>query len=220
MLGEVSGKLGPAARVLVLKLHPCGTLCIGLSGDLHAGVCDQRCRLCRLVVELLAFVGLGAIAASGDDEGRRPVGMGQTEMQRSETPHREADDMRLGDRQSVQHDPNVLAGAFLRITGPILRHVGRRVAARIVSDAAVAPREVAYLRLKAAPVVGKLVNKNDQVTRSGLLVIEADAVVGGEVWHRDPSAAAEAHPRSAGARAASASGTILVWSGTGPGPSG
>jgi len=40
------------------------------------------------------------------------------------------------------------------------------------------------LRLKAAVIIGELVDEDDRSTRPGLLVIEADAVIGGDVWHR------------------------------------
>ena len=94
--------------------------------------------------------------------------------------------MRTGDRETVEHGADIIAGALLGITGRILRYVGWRVAAGIVRDAAIAPRKVADLRFKAAVVVGKFVDEDDRSTRPRLLVIEADAVIGVDVWHRSP----------------------------------
>ena len=68
MPGEVRGEFVPAARVLVLELHPARALGIGLGGDAHPGALDQGDGLGGLVVELLALAGLGAIAAAGDHQ--------------------------------------------------------------------------------------------------------------------------------------------------------
>jgi len=43
---------------------------------------------------------------------------------------------------------------------------------------------VAYLRFKAPVIVGELMDEDDRSTRPGLLVVEADAVIGGDVWQR------------------------------------
>ena len=152
-------EFGPATRVLVLKLHPRRAARIGLGGDLHAGVFDQGRRLSRFVVELLALAGLGAIAAAGDDERCRATGVRQAEMQCRETAHRNANDMRLGDREPVEHGADIVAGAVLRIAAGILGHIGGWIAAGIVRDAAIAPRKVADLRFEAAVIVGKLWTK-------------------------------------------------------------
>ena len=92
--------------------------------------------------------------------------------------------MRLGDRQTVEHGTDVVAGALLRIAGTILGHVRWRVAARIERDAAIAPREVTDLRLEAPVIVGELVDKDDRRARPGLLIIQAHTVIGGDMGHR------------------------------------
>ncbi len=188
MLGEMGGKLGPAARVLVLELHPARADRVGLRGGLHPGILDQCRGLGGLVVELLPLARLGAIAASGNDQRQRSVGIGQAKMQRGKTTHREADDMRLGDPECLQHGADIVAGAVLRIALGILRHVGWRVAPGVIGDTAIASRKIADLRLEAAAVISKLVDENDRGACPGLLVIEADTVIGSEVWHRHPSA--------------------------------
>src|SRR5271166_4316244 len=180
------GKLGPAARVLVLKLHPCRAARISLSVNPQPGAFDQRRRLCRFVVELLPFAGLGAIAASGHDQRYGSVGIGQPEMQGRETTHRNANDMCLGDRETVEHGADIVPSAFLGIAGRIIWYVGRRVAPGVVRDAAIAPRKVAYLRFKAAIIVSKFMDEDDRRARPSLLVIQADAVIGGDVGHLGP----------------------------------
>src|SRR5215472_8758045 len=96
--------------------------------------------------------------------------------------------------------------------GGILRYVGGRVASCIERYAAIAPREVTDLRLEAAVIVGKLVDENNWGTRPGLFVIEADAVIGGDMRHCGAFVTEKlAYPRSRGIRVASACGTILGW---------
>ncbi len=83
-------------------------------------------------------------------------------MQRGKTANRQADDMRLGDRERIQHGADVVAGAILRIALGILRHIGWRVAAGVVGDTAIAPCKIADLRLEAAEVIGKLVDEDNR----------------------------------------------------------
>ncbi len=105
-------------------------------------------------------------------------------MQGGEPAHRDADDMRLVDLERVEHGADVVPGAVLRIARRVFRHVRGRVAAGVVGDAAIAPPEIAQLAFVAAIVVGEFVNEDDRRPRPGLLVIEAHAVIGGQVWHR------------------------------------
>ena len=100
-------------------------------------------------------------------------------MQCREPAHRDADDMRLCDAEPVEHVADVVARPLLRVSPPILRHVGRRIAARVERDNAVAPREKPQLRLVAAVIAGEFVHEHDRVAGPGLFVIEPDAVVGG-----------------------------------------
>jgi hypothetical protein len=67
-------------------------------------------------------------------------------MQCREPAHRQADDVGLVDRQSIEHGPDIVARAILRIALDVVRHVGRGIAPRIVRDGAVAPPEIAQLR--------------------------------------------------------------------------
>src|SRR5579862_524086 len=183
MLGELGEELGIAARVLVEVLHAGRPGAVGLGDFGHAVALDFRRGAAGFIAELLALVGLRAVAAAGDDQGGGAVGIGETEMQHGKAAHRDADDVRLRNVESVEHGADVVARPLLRILIPVLRHVGGRIAARVERDAAVAPREIAQLRLVAADVAGEFVDEDDRVAGAGFLVIEADAVVGGEVGH-------------------------------------
>ena len=87
------------------------------------------------------------------------------------------------DAERVEHAADVVARARLRVALEVLGHVGGRIAARVVGDAAVAAREVAHLRLPAAVVAGELVHEDDRRAAAGLLVVQLDAVVGVQRWH-------------------------------------
>jgi hypothetical protein len=83
------------------------------------------------------------------------------------------------------HDrSDVVGGAVLGIAVGLFRHVGRRIAARAESDAAVALAEVAHLRFPRTVVGRELVDEHDGLAGAGLLVPELHAVVGSGVWHR------------------------------------
>ena len=69
-----------------------------------------------------------------------------------------------------------VCGLILRIHLPALRHVRRRVAARVVGDAAIAPAEEADLRLPAVQIIGELVHEHDRRAFSGFFVVQAYAV--------------------------------------------
>jgi hypothetical protein len=57
--------------------------------------------------------------------------------------------------EGVEHGADVVAGAGLRIALGLGRHVGGRIAPRIVGDGAIAPAEMAKLRLPGADVAGE-----------------------------------------------------------------
>ena len=74
-------------------------------------------------MELLALAGLRAIAAAGDDERQRAVGVGQAEMQCRKPTHRNADDVGFRDREGVEDGANIIARPLLRIAPRVLRHI-------------------------------------------------------------------------------------------------
>ena len=100
-----------------------------------------------------------------------------------EAAHGQADDVRLVDLQGIEHGADVVAGARLRIALDLGGHVGGRIAARIVGDGAVAPAEMAKLRLPGADVAGEFVHEYDRNPGADLLVEQLHAVVGGEMGH-------------------------------------
>ena len=126
---------------------------------------------------------MGAVAASGDDQRASALGIGEAEMDGGEAAHRQADDVGLVDLERVEHGADVVAGARLRVLRDVVRHVGGRIAARVVGDAAVAPAEMAKLRLPGAHVACKFVHEQDRRAGSDLVVIKLHAVVGGEMGH-------------------------------------
>src|SRR5262249_11383259 len=134
--------------------------------------------------ELRAPVRGGAVAAARHYQGTSAFWIGEAEMQRRKAAHRQADDMRLVDAEAVEHRKDVVAGAVLRIALRLRRHVGGRVTAGVVGNAAVAPAEMAQLRLPRAVVAGELMYEHDRRTRTDLLVKEFHAIVGGKVRHR------------------------------------
>src|SRR5260370_30142026 len=123
MLGEIGGKFGPAARVLVLELDARRPDRVGLRGNLHAGIRDQRCGLCRFVMELLALSRLGAVAAAGDYQRQSALGVSQAEMEGRKAAHRNSDAMGFLDGEPVEDGSNVVARPLLRITARVLRAI-------------------------------------------------------------------------------------------------
>src|SRR5882672_1829327 len=103
MLCELVAEFRPAARILVLILHAGRTERVGFRRLGHSEGFETARRGFRLVDELLAFVALGTIAASGDYQRASARRIGETEMQRGESPHRQADDMRALEFEPVKH---------------------------------------------------------------------------------------------------------------------
>ena len=91
--------------------------------------------------------------------------------------------MRLVDLQMIQHRDHVVAEFLVAVGVGRRRHVGRRIAARRIGDAAIAPREVAHLRLPGAPVAGELVHEQERRAAARLLVVQAHIVAGGGERH-------------------------------------
>ena len=107
-------------------------------------------------------------------------------MRRREGALRQADDMRLGDLEVVEHVPGVVDGVLLAVHRGALRHVGAGIAAERVGDAAVAAREEAHLRLPAPPVAAVFVDEQDRRAAAGFLVIELHAVGCRRMRHGSP----------------------------------
>src|SRR3954465_2821123 len=80
---------------------------------------------------------------------------------------------------------------FVRIRRWVGGNVGRMIAAERKSDAAIAPREIAHLRLPRAPVAGELVPEQKRRAAAPLLVMQAHVVAGGGEGHRRSPAVVE-----------------------------
>src|SRR5437763_16582483 len=107
MLGQLREELGVAARVLVEVLHAGRAGAVALRDLGHAFGFDLRRRARRLLAELLALVGLGAVAAAGDDKRVCEFRVGKADMQDGKPAHRDADYMRLGAPRSAQYVADV-----------------------------------------------------------------------------------------------------------------
>ena len=99
-------------------------------------------------------------------------------MQRGHRTHGNPDDMGLDDAEMAHQPGHVLGGLLLGIGVECFGRFGRREAACVVGDAAVARREVGDLAGEAPAVVGELVGEDDGVPLTGLLVVERNAVDG------------------------------------------
>src|SRR5690348_10559146 len=105
-------------------------------------------------------------------------------MQRREAAHRQPHDMRLLLADMIQHAEDIVGGAGLRIGRDLLRHIGRREAARIEGNCAIALAEMSELRLEAPDVAGELVDEDHRTAAAGLLEIQAHAVVRRCIGHQ------------------------------------
>ena len=133
-------------------------------GDLrHAFVAHGLGERARLLLELRVLVRMRAVAAAGHHQRQRPRAnrpcRNAAWRNRPSTVRRHAL-ARCRAPSSTQQD--VVAAALLRIALDVRWHVRRRIAARVVGDAAVAAREMAHLRLPAAVVAGELVHEHDR----------------------------------------------------------
>src|SRR5204863_7995807 len=117
-----------------------------------------------------------AVAAAGDDERAGALGVGDADMQRRKPAHRQADDMGALELQVIEQRDRVVARMLLRIAAAVLRHLGRRKAARVVGDAAEVAGKEAKLGLPAPVVAGELVDENDGRAVARLLVVQTGRV--------------------------------------------
>src|SRR5579871_281958 len=103
-------------RILVLELDAGWPQRIALGRLRHAGAGDVLRRLLNLVLELRPTIGLGAVAAAGDDKRERAIRIVHAEMERRKAAHRQANDMRLADPERVEHRSDVVTRVVLRVS--------------------------------------------------------------------------------------------------------
>src|SRR5260370_25142030 len=111
------------ARVFSFELHAGWAVSITRSKCGHSVGPQRRHYGVGFSAKLLAHIQLGAIAAAGHAQRQGPRRMAKAEMQRSETTHREATDMRFLDTKMIKHRQNVVGSAVLAVGRRILRHV-------------------------------------------------------------------------------------------------
>ena len=151
MLGQHAGEFGVAARVLVLLRLPHRRVGVfrrrrrdAFLGEHLAGLGGER-------LHRLALLGIGVEpqpqpAATTE---RQRSGALDADMQRGVGAHRVADHVRLVDLERVHQRQHVVARDVLAVARRLFRHVGGRIAALAVGDAAMRAREIAHLRLPA-----------------------------------------------------------------------
>src|SRR6266852_458702 len=86
--------------------------------------------------------------------------------------HREAADVSLRDPQAVEHAPDVLGRALLRVRLYVVENVRRRIAARVEGDRAVAAGEEAHLEMPAPVIAGELVDEDQRQALPRFLVVD------------------------------------------------
>src|SRR5580704_346312 len=183
MFGQLRDEFLETARVLHFQLLAAGPRAV-----------DRRKLRCAvgfptfgddfdLMLELRALVRLGAHAGGADYDREGAFRIEHTEMQRRKTAHRQTDDVSLVDLEVIEDVDGVIDRAPLRVHRDGVRNVGRRIAARIVCDAAIATAKIAHLHFPRAVVAGKLMDEEDRAAGAGIFVIESHAIVGFQECH-------------------------------------
>src|SRR5215475_4576785 len=180
---EPSVECSPAARILVLVLHARRTERVGFGRLFHRQFLKTFCGCLSLLGKLSPLAWCRAIAATCNHNRAATVGIGKSEMKRGKSAHRKPDNVRFVDLESIQHGPDVVSGALLRIALAILGDIGRRISARVERHAAIIFREMANLLLVGAIVAGKFMDKNDRDAFDGFFIVELDPVIGRQMWH-------------------------------------
>ena len=111
-------------------------------------------------------------------ERQRATRIFHPDVQRRVAALRQAADVRLVDLEMIHHGDHVVAEVLVAVGRRIGRNVGGMIAAERERHAAIAPREVAHLRLPGAPVAGELVHEDERRAGAGFLVMQAHVVAG------------------------------------------
>lgn len=102
--------------------------------------------------------------------------MVERDLQHGVAAHRQPNEVRAIELEVVEHGDAIAHPMQIGIGIGVIRHVGRRIAARRISDAAAALAEFAHLRLPAAVVAGKFVHEHDGRALPDFLVVKAHVV--------------------------------------------
>src|SRR5712675_2252921 len=101
MISEHPLELKKAARILVLELHTCWTVCVALGKRGHTVRLNGGGDDVRLILESGLLVGLGAVATSADAKRLRTLRVTKSEMQGRESAHGQTNDMRGWNRKMI-----------------------------------------------------------------------------------------------------------------------
>src|SRR5258706_13780231 len=115
MLGQCLLEDRETARVFGFELYAGWAVGITRSKGGHSIGPQRRHHGVGFGAKLLAHIRLRAIAAAGHAQRQSSRRMAKAEMQRRETTHRKAADMRLLGPQMIEHHENVVACAVLAI---------------------------------------------------------------------------------------------------------
>ena len=176
-------EVGVAARVLHQERNPARRLARRFR---HFHRADRLILLAiglALLAERFEVFQVRARTDAGQRQRQRALRRVEADLQRRIGAHRQPDEMRLGDFQVIEHRERV--GVEMLVGVDFLRcgHVGRRVTARGIGDAAVAAREIAHLRLPIGVVGGEFVQEDDRRAGACFLEIEPDIVAGDGIGH-------------------------------------
>ena len=130
------------------------------------------------------FLGLIGTRANGaENERAHARGVFQAILQRRRRAHGHARDMSRGDVQAIENGAYVGGRVVLRIGIDGGRHVGRRITAGVVNDAAVLALQRRDLGAERTVRARQFVHEHDGRTRAGAFVIEFGSVRGGDMRH-------------------------------------
>src|SRR6185312_10699508 len=83
-----------------------------------------------------------------------------------------SDDISVADAEVMQYRHRIVAREFITVIGIGLRHVRRRIAARVIGDAAIAAGKIPDLAFPFAIIGAVFVNEQDGKAGAGLLVVQ------------------------------------------------
>src|SRR6516162_3620037 len=183
MLCQYAFEVSEAARVLVFELHARRSVCVLVRKYRHARRPDELGNGTRFRLKSHPLLRLGAVSATANTQGQRPIGMPESEVERGKAPHRQADDMRLVDSEVIQHGFNVVSGKGLRIRSGTLWYVRWRITSCVERNRAISPAKMSQLRFPASEIASEFVHEDNRHASSDFLVEEPDPVACDRVRH-------------------------------------
>ena len=171
--GERGVEIGVAARVLQQERNPARRLARHLC---HFDRADRLVLLgigAALRAEGIEIFQIGAGADRGERHRACAFRRVEADLQRRIRAHRKADEMRFLDFEMIEHGERIGVEMLVGVDLGRRRHVGGRIAARRIGDAAVAAGEVAHLRLPIGVVGRELVQEDDRRSASCLFYCNA-----------------------------------------------